>query len=71
MVIYGKILSYMYAFTLQLLHDMVAVNEATGWETRSSVEAKYRALRCHIVPLSNDTVEYAEVMSLVKTTPKV
>ncbi|KAI0229496.1 Protein mono-ADP-ribosyltransferase PARP4 [Lamellibrachia satsuma] len=53
----------------QLLKDMVSVSEATSWAVRSSLEAKYRALRCHIAPLSKDTVEYSNVMSLIETTP--
>lgn len=48
---------------------MVSVSEATSWAVRSSLEAKYRALRCHIAPLSKDTVEYSNVMSLIETTP--
>lgn len=32
----------------QLVRDVVAVGESTGWATRSSTEARYRSLRCEI-----------------------
>ncbi|KAK3097154.1 hypothetical protein FSP39_006899 [Pinctada imbricata] len=32
----------------QMIKDMVSVSEATDWNMRGSVEAKYKALRCHI-----------------------
>ena len=52
-------------FDFQLLKDMVAVSEATSWAVRTSVEAKYRALRCHIAPLSTNSAEYNKVKSLL------
>ena len=33
---------------LQLVRDMVAVGESTGWAARSSTEARYRSLRCEV-----------------------
>ncbi|XP_041352469.1 protein mono-ADP-ribosyltransferase PARP4-like isoform X2 [Gigantopelta aegis] len=49
----------------QLIKDMVSVNEATNWSTRSSVEAKYRALRCRIGHLETHDSRYKTVKHLV------
>lgn len=38
----------------QLVKDMVSVSEATNWNARSSVESKYKALRCHIEYVDDD-----------------
>uniref|UniRef100_A0ABM0MFB2 Poly [ADP-ribose] polymerase n=1 Tax=Saccoglossus kowalevskii TaxID=10224 RepID=A0ABM0MFB2_SACKO len=50
----------------QLIRDIVSVSEATDWSTRSDVEAKYKALRCHIEHLENeDDSEYKNIKDLV------
>ena len=45
----------------QLIKDMVGVSESTNWSSRSSAEAKYRALRCEIQLLDPASLEYADV----------
>lgn len=46
---------------LQLVKDMVGVGESTNWATRSSAEAKYRALRCEVELLDPVSLEYADI----------
>lgn len=40
---------------------MVGVSESTNWSSRTSAEAKYRALRCEIQVLDPASFEYADV----------
>lgn len=47
---------------------MVCVNEATNYCARSSNEAKYGALRCHIEILSKSTDEYQNVLNNIHST---
>ncbi|XP_071133574.1 protein mono-ADP-ribosyltransferase PARP4-like [Mytilus edulis] len=42
----------------QMIKDMVAVSESTNWSTRSSTEAKYKALRCRLDGLQITDTEY-------------
>lgn len=44
-----------------MIKDMVAVSEATAWSTRSSTEAKYKALRCRIECLEMTQFEYKQI----------
>ncbi|XP_033127659.1 protein mono-ADP-ribosyltransferase PARP4-like, partial [Anneissia japonica] len=51
----------------QLLKDMVSVSEATDFSARSSIESKFRALRCHIEHLPSSAPEYKQILNLVKS----
>ena len=42
----------------QMLRDLLTVNELTNWNIKASIEAKSRALKCHIQTLKSDTQEY-------------
>ena len=44
---------------------MVSVSEATDWSVRSSVESKYRALRCSIDQMEVGTNEYNEIEEMI------
>lgn len=50
-----------------MLRDMVTVNELTNWNIKASIEAKYRALKCHIETLGYDTHEYATVCDMISS----
>ncbi|ESO93254.1 hypothetical protein LOTGIDRAFT_119348, partial [Lottia gigantea] len=45
----------------QLIRDMISVTEATNWSIRSSSEAKYKALRCHIQHLDSNNTQFHTV----------
>ena len=45
---------------------MVSVSEATDWSVRSSIESKYRALRCSLERLPPD--EYHEIEDKIELT---
>ncbi|CAG2243592.1 PARP2_3_4 [Mytilus edulis] len=45
----------------QMIKDMVAVSESTNWSTRSSTEAKYKALRCRLDGLQITDTEYKKI----------
>ena len=49
------------------LLDIVSVSEATDWSVRCGVQAKYRALRCHVRHLqpSTDLDEVTRVQNLI------
>ncbi|CAF3743237.1 unnamed protein product [Rotaria sp. Silwood1] len=51
----------------QMLRDMVTVNELTNWNIKASIEAKYRALKCHIETIKNDTHEYATISNMISS----
>ncbi|CAG2205447.1 PARP2_3_4 [Mytilus edulis] len=44
-----------------MIKDMVAVSESTNWSTRSSTEAKYKALRCRLDGLQITDTEYKKI----------
>ncbi len=48
-----------------MLRDLLTVNELTNWNVKASIEAKYRALKCHIETLGNDTQEYATICDMI------
>jgi hypothetical protein len=48
-----------------MLRDLLTVNELTNWNVKASIEAKYRALKCHIETLGNDTQEYATISDMI------
>ena len=52
-------------FLIKLVKDIVGVSEATNWSTRSSLDAKYRALRCHIESLPENHCEYNDIKNMV------
>lgn len=50
-----------------MLRDMLTVNELTNWNVKASIEAKYRALKCHIETLDSSTSEFKNVTDLIQT----
>ncbi|XP_071800756.1 protein mono-ADP-ribosyltransferase PARP4-like isoform X2 [Asterias amurensis] len=52
----------------QLIKDIVSVSETTNWSKRSSVESKYRALRCHISCLPVNHPECNDIKNLILST---
>jgi hypothetical protein len=51
----------------QMLRDMLTVNELTNWNVRASIEAKYRALKCHIKTLNASTPEFQTIVDLIQS----
>ncbi|CAF0923046.1 unnamed protein product [Rotaria sordida] len=51
----------------QMLRDMITINELTNWNIKASIEAKYRALKCHIETVKNDTHEYATISKMISS----
>ncbi|CAF1124393.1 unnamed protein product [Adineta steineri] len=49
----------------QMLRDMATVNELTNWNVKASIEAKYRALKCHIESIENNTLEYTTISNMI------
>lgn len=54
-------------FFIQMLRDMLTVNELTNWNVKASIEAKYRALKCHIETLEEDTQEYSTIEEMIRS----
>lgn len=50
-----------------MLRDMVTVNELTNWSVTASIEAKYRALKCHIETLDRDSPEYSTISETINS----
>ncbi len=50
-----------------MLRDLLTVNELTNWNIKASIEAKYRALKCHIETLGSDTQEYARINDMINS----
>ena len=50
-----------------MLRDMLTVNELTNWNVKASIEAKYRALKCHIETLEDDTQEYSTINEIIRS----
>ena len=48
-----------------MLRDMLTVNELTNWNIKASIEAKYRALKCHIETIEHDTQEYTNISDMI------
>ncbi len=44
---------------------MLTVNELTNWNIKASIEAKYRALKCHIEPIENETHEFTTISNMI------
>ncbi|CAF2617524.1 unnamed protein product [Rotaria sp. Silwood2] len=51
----------------QMLRDMLTVNELTNWNVKASIEAKYRALKCHIETVNSSTSEFKNVVKLIQS----
>jgi len=45
----------------QLMKDMVSVSEATDWSRQTSTQSKYRALRCQVTAVQEDSAEFETV----------
>lgn len=50
-----------------MLRDMLTVNELTNWNVKASIEAKYRALKCHIETIKHDTQEYSRINEMINS----
>ncbi|CAF1000231.1 unnamed protein product [Rotaria sordida] len=51
----------------QMLRDMLTVNELTNWNVKAPIEAKYRALKCHIETIDNSTPEFNSIAELIQS----
>ncbi|CAF3317195.1 unnamed protein product [Rotaria socialis] len=51
----------------QLLRDMLTVNELTNWNIKAPIEAKYRALNCHIEMVDSSTPEFMNVAEHIQS----
>ena len=50
-----------------MLRDMLTVNELTNWNMKASIEAKYRALKCHIETMGSSTPEFKNIVNLIQS----
>jgi hypothetical protein len=50
-----------------MLRDMLTVNELTNWNVKASIEAKYRALKCHIGTVASSTSEFKNIANLIQS----
>jgi hypothetical protein len=50
-----------------MLRDMLTVNELTNWNVKASIEAKYRALKCHIETVASSTSEFKNIANLIQS----
>lgn len=50
-----------------MLRDMLTINELTNWNLKASIEAKYRALKCHIETVNNSTPEFKDIVNLIQS----
>ncbi len=50
-----------------MLRDMLTVNELTNWNVKASIEAKYRALKCHIETVAGSTPEFKNIANLIQS----
>ncbi|CAF3715213.1 unnamed protein product, partial [Rotaria sp. Silwood1] len=51
----------------QMLRDMLTVNELTNWNVKAPIEAKYRALKCHIENIDSSTLEFRNITELIQS----
>ncbi|CAF5005787.1 unnamed protein product, partial [Rotaria sp. Silwood1] len=51
----------------QMLRDMLTVNELTNWNIKAPIEAKYRALKCHIETVDSSTLKFKNVAELIQS----
>lgn len=54
-----------------MLRDMATVNELTNWNVKASIQAKYRALKCHIETLDKDSHEYSTISEMIQSSANV
>lgn len=47
-----------------MLRDLITVNELTNWNIKASIEAKYRALKCHLETVASSTPKFKNVAGL-------
>lgn len=50
-----------------MLRDMLTVNELTNWNVKAPIEAKYRALKCHIETVAGSTLEFKNIAKLIQS----
>lgn len=50
-----------------MLRDMHTVNELTNWNMKAPIEAKYRALKCHIETVASSTPEFKHIANLIQS----
>ncbi|CAF5099201.1 unnamed protein product, partial [Rotaria magnacalcarata] len=51
----------------QMLRDMLTVNELTNWNVKAPIEAKYRALKCHIETVASSTIDFRNIAKLIQS----
>ncbi|CAF4460822.1 unnamed protein product [Rotaria socialis] len=51
----------------QMLRDMHTVNELTNWNVKAPIEAKYRALKCHIETVASSTFDFKNIAKLIQS----
>ncbi|CAF2684299.1 unnamed protein product [Rotaria sp. Silwood2] len=51
----------------QMLRDMLTVNELTNWNVKAPIEAKYRALKCHIETVASSTPDFKNIANLIQS----
>lgn len=50
-----------------MLRDLLTVNELTNWNAKAPIEAKYRALKCHIETVASSTSEFKNIAHLIQS----
>ncbi len=56
---------------VQMLRDMLTVNELTNWNVKAPIEAKYRALKCHIETVDSATPEFKNIAKLIQSSTDI
>ena len=51
----------------QLIRDIIAVNEATDWNLKSSIDSKYKSIGAYIRSLDADTEEYMNLKNTISS----
>lgn len=46
---------------------MLTVNELTNWNVKAPIEAKYRALNCHVETVDSSKPEFKTVSRLIES----
>ena len=49
----------------QLIRDMIGVSEITNWKIKTNVDAKYKALKCHIQDLDESSTEFQSIKNYI------
>ena len=50
-----------------MLRDLLTVNELTNWNVKASIDAKYRAMKCHIETIGKDSHEYQTLSATISS----